>query len=375
MKVALFYASAGHGHQRVAEAIAGMLSARGLGQNEMLLKDILALTPWFFKKTYPAIYYNSIKYLPAVWGWFYELLDHESFYAWLRPLRSLGNQLVGGRLKAETLRFDPDVIVATHFYPAEFFSRLRRKGKIQSKLVTVITDYYPHTFWINPGTDYYWVMGEEGEEVLRRRGVPPDRILAGGIPVPSEFQPSNRKADIRQALDLSADRLTILQTSGSFGLGPQAEVLRALDQDGLRDRIQSIVVCGCNLKLKEFLEKEKFGFPVKIFGFVDFMADLMEASDLIIAKPGGATATEALVKGVPMVVFRPIPGQETENARILKDRNAAFFMQEPHQIQIIVRTLLQEPELLEAKRRAIHLLAKPNATRDLVDFILTGRKP
>jgi processive 1,2-diacylglycerol beta-glucosyltransferase len=108
---------------------------------------------------------------------------------------------------------------------------------------------------------------------------------------------------------------------------------------------------------------------VKIFGFIDFMPELMEASNLMVAKPGGSTTSEALTKGVIMVVMRPIPGQETRNAKLLKLRNAAFFLEEPGDIHGIVKSILEDPEVLQKKRATVKELSKPDASEDLVKMV------
>jgi len=102
------------------------------------------------------------------------------------------------------------------------------------------------------------------------------------------------------------------------------------------------------------------------------MAELMEASELMIAKSGGATTSEGLVMSLPMVVMHPIPGQEARNAALLKARNAAFFVDKPEQIRLVMRAILQEPHLYEEKLKAIQSLARPNATQDLVSLVLRG---
>jgi processive 1,2-diacylglycerol beta-glucosyltransferase len=40
----------------------------------------------------------------------------------------------------------------------------------------------------------------------------------------------------------------------------------------------------------------------------------MEISDLLITKPGGMTCTEGMAKGIPMLFYTPLPGQEEENS-------------------------------------------------------------
>ncbi len=368
MKILIFHASAGHGHQKVAEVLRQTFLDRGFGPDEVILEDALKSTPFFFRRIYPAAYFYAVKYAPALWGWFYETLDRPAVYRIFRSLRWIANQMTGRNLLRRTLGQNADVILSTHFFPAELFASAKQRGTLKAHLITVITDFYPHTFWVNEGTDAYWVMGDEARQDLEKRGVSPGQIHTGGIPVDPRFQPSGRKYEILKRWNFDENRLTLLMTSGSFGLGPVAAILRALEN--FQDRIQCFVVCGMNQALQKTLKGERFGFPIQVFDFIDFMSDLMEASDLVIAKSGGSTTAETLVKGIPMIVMRPIPGQETRNATLLKQYNAAFFMEKPEQIKPIVQTVLNHPEILEAKKRQIHRLAKPHAADDLVSFVV-----
>lgn len=368
MKILIFHAPAGHGHRQVAEVIAQAFHKRGFSSEEVKVTDALAATPFFFRRSYPAIYFNSVKYLPKIWGWVYETLDRPKIYRFVKPFRSLINSLVGARLLREVVRQAADVIICTHFFSAELFAAAKRRGQVKAALVTVITDFYPHTFWVNEGADFYWVMSEEGKAALKERGVEDPQIRPGGIPVADAFKPAGRKEEFLRKWNFSKERMTLLLTSGSFGLGAQRTLLNALEP--FKDKIQCFVVCAINEKLKKSLAEQHFGFPVQIFGFVNFMADLMEASDLLLAKSGGSTTAEALTKGVPMVVMDPIPGQETRNAGLLKQRNAAFFIEKPEQISLILKVIFEHPEILAAKRRELQQLARPNASEDLVTFVL-----
>lgn len=371
MKILLFYANAGHGHKQVAQVIASELKKRGLGAGDVQLYDALDFTPAFFRKSYPAVYQYAVKNIPKLWGWFYETLDKASLYRWLHPFRSLHNRLMAGRLLELVRKEKPDAIVCTHFLSSEFFATARKNGEISSKVITVVTDFRPHTFWVTEGMDLYWIMGREGALDLQSRGVPESKIRAEGIPVADIFKPKGNKNEVHARFGFSPSRLTLLMTSGSFGLGPQEQMLEALLP--LKDQVQCFVVCGNNAVLQKSLERRSFPFPVKVFGFIDFMSDLMEASDLVIAKSGGATTTEALTKGIPMVVIDPIPGQETRNAEVLKSCDAAFFMKHPAQLITIVQALLDHPETLTLKKREIQRLARPDAAKNLADWLLSSR--
>lgn len=367
MKIAIFHASAGYGHQKIAEVIHEEITRRANPEMRSVVIDALAYTPALFSRGYKDSYYYSVKYTPQLWGSSYENTDKPFIYQLIKPLRYAANRIFASKLLRYVLEEKPDVIICTHFLSAQVFSEAKRKKKITAQIIVVITDYFPHTFWVNEGTDTYWVMADETAADLKRRGVPTEKICVGGIPVGSQFAPTGKKTAIRSKFQFDPNRFTLLLTTGSFGFGPMAEILRGLEE--FSDRIQCFVVCGNNKTAYDQLSKLDYGFPCKVFGFVNFMDELMEASDLMIAKPGGSTTTESLAKGIPMIVMSPIPGQETRNVKLLKDRNAAFFIEEYEQIVIILRNVLNNPELYQNKVKAIRLLAKPKAVGDLVDFI------
>lgn len=364
MKTAIFHANAGFGHRKIAEIIHREFLDRGFEDSEVLCEDALDSTPGIFRSAYPAVYYYSVKYAPDSWGASYELMDKPAWCRAVHPIRTTANRFFAGKLLSRMEKAQPKVMIFTHFLTAELFSRAKREGRIQSRLITVITDFYPHAYWVNPGTDLYWVMSDEGKRDLESRGVPAENITAGGIPVGRDFLPQGRRRETLEKWNFTSDRFTILLTSGSFGLGPTAEILKELE--AFKDRIQVFVVCGNNKATEAELKTIKFPFPCQVFGFIGFMPDLMEASDLMIAKSGGSTTCESLTKGLPMVVLKPIPGQETRNANLLKARNASFFMEHPPEIKPILNAIFTYPHVLFEKKKAIQQLARPHAARDLV---------
>ena len=371
MKIDIIHATAGEGHRKIAMAVQDGLSRLGRSDLQVRLMNCLDYTDLTFQKTYAPIYYWAVRHAPNLWGASYEILDQSCVYQPLRPLRSITNSVHAKKLLEDIVKNQPDVIVSTHFLPPEILGRAKQKGLIKSKMITVITDFYPHTFWVNPGTDHYWVMAEETKQDLIRRGVPAGIITAGGIPILPTFKPAGRKVEILKKYGLEENRFTLLLTSGSFGLGPQEAILEELK--AFKDKVQCFVVCANNKELKAILDNKTYPYPVKIFGFIDFMPDLMEASDLMVAKSGGSTTSEALTKGVVMVIMAPIPGQESRNVKLLKIRDAAYFLKDPSEIRAIVRGILDDPSTIQRKRDAIARLAKPNASEDLVQMILAGK--
>ena len=78
--------------------------------------------------------------------------------------------------------------------------------------------------------------------------------------------------------------------------------------------------------------------PVVPLGFVENVADLMVASDVLLTKTGGVTLAEAFCCGLPVLAFDPLPGQEEGNARLIVESNSGAVAQSPSEVAERVRS-------------------------------------
>lgn len=367
MKIFLFYSTAGEGHKKIAQSIEQELKTRR-EFSDVRSFDALETAGKWFRSNYEKIYFNSVKYCPKMWGLMYELTDQAWFHFLIKAFRAWWNRKQSKQLRAFLQNEKPDVIITTHFYSAEVIATAKHKGEIQSRLITVITDVMPHAFWVNEGTDLYWVMAEESKQELVRRKVPIEQVVAGGIPIKMIFSRTEDRNRIQQDLHLYPDRFTILFSSGSFGIGPTRHWLNELEQ--FFDRVQVVVVCGKNEELKSGLADLTFKFPIKILGFVDNMHELMSVADLLIAKSGGSTTCESLAKGLPMLISAPIPGQETRNATWLVRNRASLQIKGRTDLANVLKSFLETHVPYDVLKSNIARIAKPRAAADLADFLL-----
>ena len=216
-KTLFLYVDAGYGHRKVAEAAYEELISRCSNRNvDVEIFDALKKTNPVFKKTYPKIYHWSVVHAPWLWGFFFSFTNSPIVYPLISPLRTIWNWFQSRTLRSYIEHGNFDFIVFTHFFPAEVCASLKRKRKINSTLVTIVTDVIPHRVWINPGTDIYWVMADESAKKLTKNGVLASQIQIKGIPVSSRFTRPVDQTVIRKQINFKNNRLTILFTSGSF---------------------------------------------------------------------------------------------------------------------------------------------------------------
>ena len=95
----------------------------------------------------------------------------------------------------------------------------------------------------------------------------------------------------------------------------------------------------------------------------------MDAANLLISKPGGLTTSEALAKGLPMVMIEPIPGQEERNAQYLLRHGAAARADSLDELVRVVEHLLTDRSRLDRLRENGVILARPWAARDAAEAI------
>ncbi len=362
MKVLIIHASAGAGHRRAAEAIYNYLKEHD-PDLELVLLDALDKTNAIFKFDYTKGYSFLIKYATRIWHWAFWVTDSKV----LRPISRLLARLINFTNCQELIRYfrqeNPDLIISTHFLPAELAADLKKKNQITSKIITVITDYDVHPFWINPATDLYIVASDFTRDRLILEGVEPEKISVLGLPFDPKFIRHFDRRVLAHKLGIDHKKFTVLLMTGSFGLGPLEEIAKILHQD-----CQILVVCAGNKKLYRRLIKMNLE-NVKVFGFISNTEELMAVSQVIITKPGGSTITEVLIMELPAVFISAIPGQETANIEALAQYGIGVSPKNIREIRDYVLDLKNNPQKIDALRKSIREIQKPFALKELASVI------
>jgi processive 1,2-diacylglycerol beta-glucosyltransferase len=364
-KVLVLSASVGAGHLRAAQAVE--LALRQLDPDAVVKNvDVLELTNAAFRRVYGKAYLDLVNKAPHVLGYFYELLDRPA------STRATSDRL---RLIAEKLNLRPflkflksepwDVIVNTHFLPAELVASLRKQGQLSTPHFTVTTDFETHRLWVNQPCDHYFSATSEGAAYLEHWGVPASDISATGIPIHPVFSQPKERAGCLERQGLAGDRPIVLQISGGFGVGPIEKIFRGILE--IQVPIEIVVVTGRNETAKQQLEQ--LDLPArhrsKILGFTDQIDELMAVADLVVSKPGGLTTSEILARGAAMAVVNPIPGQESRNSDFLLENGAAVKINNLATLKHKLTPLLAEPGKLERLKANARQIGKPQAAFDV----------
>jgi len=366
LKVLVFSASFGNGHVRAAQAVID-----GIRIKEPSAKIIHLDFGDFLSKRFNAIiksvYSEMIKHIPKLWGKLYYKTAKVQPQSKRQRFLNL-NQFGRSDFLKYIHAFEPDFIVCTYPTVSSILAQLRFEQIIQVPVITIITDYTVHSHWVHPGVDRYIVACTEVKESLESWGIEAQRIHVTGIPVSPKFESDVDKEHIISELGFNPDVPIFLLMGGSYGILKSAERICEKLADSLVP-VQSIIVCGKNEKLYHSLEAviTQARNPMVRFGYVQNIEELMAVSDLIITKAGGLTVSEALTKHLPLVIFKPIPGQEEENAQFVQRIGAGRVAGSEEELERLLNRFLSHPGDLVLMRECAALALPGNSTERAVE--------
>ncbi|AGA68074.1 UDP-N-acetylglucosamine:LPS N-acetylglucosamine transferase [Desulfitobacterium dichloroeliminans LMG P-21439] len=372
LKVLVISAAFGAGHVKAAEAvIEGFLQKNP--EAEVIHVDFGEFINRPLNSTLKTTYIDMIKYTPKLWGkFYYKTADISEGSLFQRFLNGIGRRQFLKYIHS----LQPDLIVCTYPVIAGVLSQLKKERRLNVPLATVVTDYGIHGQWVHQDVDLYLVGSEEVLEALVNRGIHRDCIKITGIPVSIRFEQQLDRQALMKQFSLNEQVPTVLIMGGAYGvLGSAVSVCQMLVQR--ENPVQVIIVCGKDKQLYRSLKPlaSASKHQVLLFGFVRNVEELMTVADLVITKTGGLTVTEALTKHLPIVTYKPIPGQEEENAEFLLRKGAGRIAYTEEQLNRIIAILLENLEVREGMRIAASRVLPGHAAERAVEYILELRNP
>ena len=389
MKVLILSAKTGGGHMRAAQALEAVIKERD-PNNEVMTVDGLEYVNHYFNKAVVKGYKFSAMKLPKMYGMLYRVSNTDKT---TYKIVQKTNSHFAKKFIPLLADFKPDVMVSTHPFMSIMCSSLREKLITNIPLISIVTDFSVHASYINPGVSEYIVSSAEMVDNMEKLGIDRSLVHPVGIPIPPVFfEKDEHKEEHLKELGFNPELSTVLIMAGSFGLTDILKIYESLND--LDIDFQIIVITGKNQKLfnafntiiknnpdmrvgdtqvnfevhdESSLRREnkiKLTKRTKLIYFTDEVQNYMHIADLIITKPGGLTVTESLASCLPMVLFKGIPGQETDNTEYLTSNNLAVSIQKTS-AEDKLHNILHEKKRSSAAETVYKLLKYPDRLRSM----------
>lgn len=346
-KILILTGNYGDGHIQVAQALHEAIQVR-FPALEPVIFDFMEWAHPYSNHVSRSLYLQGVKKFPQLYGYIYQKTRRvNTLSKMMKMIFSTGL----GRMLKLIREVQPTVVVSTFPLAAAVMSKLKGYGLTDIPTVTTITDHTDHSCWIYPFTDQYIVGSSIVRDSLMHLGVEDNQIAVTGIPIRQQFSQSFQREEISKKYGLDPHMPTVLVMGGGCGLiGDGSSTIQKFEE--LPQTIQFIIVCGHNekllMQLKEKLKDSKH--RIHLTGYINYVHELMAISDLMITKPGGVTTFEAIAMELPMLLYKPIPGQEQDNAKFLVRSGVAIQAETDWDLTDHLSKLLDNVELLQQMR-------------------------
>jgi processive 1,2-diacylglycerol beta-glucosyltransferase len=361
-KVLILTAKYGNGHVQVSKTL--VKQCRELGIEEVVVSDLYAESNPVFTEITQYLYLKSFTIGKQFYRMFYYGVDKIYNKKLLTLYFKLGNKRLHELIEKE----QPDIIINT--FPIIVVPEYRRRTGNIIPTFNVLTDFCLHKIWVHKNIDKYYVASKRVKEKVMSLGIHPASVKVTGIPIRSQFEENLNEEAIYKKYNLDPAKKTLLVMAGAHGV---LKNVKELCESFLEEKnLQTVVVCGNNTALKESLESitGKNKENLKLLGYVERVDELFRIASCMVTKPGGITLSEAAAVGVPVILYKPVPGQEKENALFFQENEAALVVNRSEEVYEAVSSLLQNDKKLRRMKRNIKRLHHPNSSLTIMEDIV-----
>lgn len=368
--ILVLHASLGTGHTSAANALGE--GYKRFPDVQVSVVDILDYTNDLTRAALQTFYLQVSEKAPPLYKVLYEATESD------KPDETFGSDKLLGivgppffnDLQKLIKKTTPDIIVSTHALAVQVVHHLVERSEFTGLHYVVITDFVAHRTWMAEGVDGYFVPSDLTRDILVSRGMSGEKIFVTGIPVKLEIaEPKDMHAMRAKHFLSGAIPIVTLFGGGIVAQRVRRMVTRMLESNNV---FELVIVAGRNKELEQALEDVTDGEFVRLrkLDKIDYVDDLIAASDIVITKAGGLIVSEILARSTPMVIIDPIPGQEEWNADYVAGAGAGIQLRMPEMVPPAVDFLLTQPARIAAMGTQARLIGHPHAALDIVEHTL-----
>ncbi len=365
MRILFLISDTGGGHRAGALAVEAALKSID-PTIEVVIRDAMVEAAAWPSNHAPEIYNWGMKHARWVWGGF--------FYAMNGPIRArlladINWPLMARKMRQLVLRDQPDLVVSVHPLMTRAVVRAIASSGRKVPFATVVTDLVTgHATWYDRDADWIAVPTDAARQRAIKCGCLPERVTVTGQPLhPKAVTAVADREECRRHLGWTTLPV-ILCVGGGDGMGNLGARVHALANARVPARV--VVVCGRNEALRRELLATRFPIEVEVHGFVNNLAEMMAAADLLVTKGGPGSVMEGCFAGLPILIYDYIPGQEWGNVELVRNAGVGDYVPSPNDLPATVLRWLGDPGLRAQVSARARALVTPDSSMRIAKGIL-----
>jgi processive 1,2-diacylglycerol beta-glucosyltransferase len=358
IKILILTAPFGNGHKMAAKSLSETFKQEGCN---VIVCDL-------FTASHPVLTsnisktHNRLFNLGSTYSYLYYGIDKISSTKLINVYRMFGYST----LKKIIKDYQPHIIINT--FPVLSAPEFMRKYQWGVPVINVVTDYCCHRLWVNEDFDRIYLATDDLKEKLIKMHIPVNKLEVTGIPIRPGFEEDIDLEEVSKKYQVDISKRSILISAGAAGVSKDLDyVCTKLNKI---EGIQILLVCGNNLKLRRKIDNLGLN-NVKTFGYIDEIHELYRLATIMITKPGGITLSEAAAAKLPLILYKPIPGQEKENADYFVHKGAALIARTSTEAYEHVVHVLSDEEILNQMKRSLSNFYRSSSSKNIVQDLLS----
>ncbi|GEQ86964.1 UDP-N-acetylglucosamine--N-acetylmuramyl-(pentapeptide) pyrophosphoryl-undecaprenol N-acetylglucosamine transferase [Patiriisocius marinistellae] len=267
-------------------------------------------------------------------------------------------------------KFKPDVAIGTGGYASAPLLKVASMRKIPC----LIQEQNGHAGitnkWLSKTVQKICVAYDGMEKFF-----PAEKLVQTGNPVRQDLLDiSGQRDEALKFFKLDKTKKTLLVLGGSLGAGKINQLVVNALSVFKKENVQVIWQCG-NLYYEQYKEENKG--VIQVHAFLNRMDLAYAAADIVVSRSGALSVSELCLVGKP-VIFIPSPNvaedHQTKNALAISEKDAAILLQEKdadNSFEDTISSLINDTVKQDELSKNIKKIAKPNATKDIVNEVVS----
>lgn len=369
-KILIVYATYGSGHKAIANYVANYLKDEN--------------------KNYEIATLDMINYSMSVVGSISQKINN--FFMLKTPIihnifYNISSTKIGGdffddvsltlfknkKMENQIVKFNPDLVIATHFFGAGLINHYKEKGLINPKIINVVTDYDVIELWCkyHKNINYIVVGNKYMQKDLIKRKVDKKKIKVFGIPIAPMEHIKIKKDVMLKEFNFTGKR-PICVFFGGGGNG-SSKTLPYIKKVAISNpNLDIIFIAGKNeyskKKVDEFINDKHLN-NVRTIGFATNVPELLQLCDFVVSKPGGIQLTECLYFKKPVLMIRHSGGQEIANYKYFEAEGFGKFFKTSWGLNKFIKNMMNDTSILKVLNKNMEQVDNTKAMENLSDLV------
>ncbi|MFW5759137.1 MAG: MGDG synthase family glycosyltransferase [Bacteroidota bacterium] len=367
------YLKTGGGHLAPARSVANYLQSRYPGKVKPFLydgfKNVNKWVRYAIEDGYRKSQANAV--------WVFEMLYALNKIRFIASATAaLVSWFVIPHLEKIIRKENPSKIVIFHFFLIKPVLEILKKHQLKIPLVTVVTDpFTAHPIWFLEKETQFIVFSERVKNYAISKNIASSQISVYPFILGEKFtKPISGiiKKSTKESLGFQYQKKLILILGGGDGMPRGAKILKkCLKNNPL---VEVAIVCGKNKSLynKALKIKKKYNYTsLKIYGYVDFIYELINIADIVVTKCGASTFMEILISGKIPVINNYIWEQEKGNMEFVRDNLLGVYEKNTSKLPSKINNIIQNPDLYSIYEKNIKKMEIVNGTPMVSEYLIS----